>query len=130
MENDPPATSTVVNDELRRLVRTLANWIEPAPSIPAVYLFGSRVRGDHRPNSDVDIRVFFSEWGGVIDVRDMNWWQNQNATDFVELKRLLPGPLALHCDSSDNADTAILAGRKSPVFVCRRVVCVFTPPKR
>jgi Polymerase beta, Nucleotidyltransferase len=32
-----------------------------APSISAVYLFGSRVRGDHR-NSDVDVHPFFDEW--------------------------------------------------------------------
>jgi hypothetical protein len=34
----------------------------PAPGVPAVYLFDSRVRGDHRPNSDVDVRLFLHEW--------------------------------------------------------------------
>src|SRR5439155_4441739 len=43
--------------ELEALAETLAEWISPAPGIPAVYLFGSRVRGDHRPDSDVDVRL-------------------------------------------------------------------------
>jgi predicted nucleotidyltransferase len=42
-----------------------ADWIEPAPGAPAVYLFGSRVRGDHRPDSDVDVRRFLNEWKDV-----------------------------------------------------------------
>jgi predicted nucleotidyltransferase len=35
-------------DELRTLAEVFADWIEPVPDVPAVYLFGSRVRGDHR----------------------------------------------------------------------------------
>lgn len=118
-----------MNPDLAALACVLADWIEPAPNIPAVYLFGSRVRGDHRPDSDVDVRLFLNEWDKV-DARDMTWWQEQNKTDFAALKRRLPGRLSLHIERSDHADAAILAGRKNPVMVCRRVVCVFTPPKR
>jgi predicted nucleotidyltransferase len=52
-----------VNDEggrgvLKALAETLARWLEPAGGFVA-YVFGSRVRGDHRPDSDVDVRIFF-----------------------------------------------------------------------
>ncbi|WP_461335339.1 nucleotidyltransferase domain-containing protein [Bradyrhizobium embrapense] len=103
--------------------------MEPAPNVPAVYLFGSRVRGDHRPDSDVDVRLFTNEWRDVKQV-DMDWWAQENDTDFSRLKSRLPGPLAIHREQSDASDHAIIQGRKSPVLVVRRVVCVWTPPRK
>jgi hypothetical protein len=79
-----------MNTELSDLAEILADWIEPAPGVPAVYLFGSRVRGDHRPDSDVDVRLFLNEWRNLTTV-DMEWWGEQNETDFAVLKSLLPG---------------------------------------
>jgi Polymerase beta, Nucleotidyltransferase len=122
-------TEAIVTRELLDLVDILAGWIKPAPNIPAVYLFGSRVRGDHRPDSDVDIRLFTNEWSG-LDQRDMEWWQDQNKTEFAALKAKLPGPLSVHREQSDDADLAIWAGRKAPLLTDRRVVCVITPRKK
>ena len=118
-----------VNAELRALAEVLAGWIGPAPGVPAIYLFGSRVRGDHRPDSDVDVRVFLNEWRSLTRV-DMEWWGEQNDTDFAVLKSLLPGPLSLHREQmADAADPAIRSGRVNPVLIVDRVVCVWTPPK-
>jgi predicted nucleotidyltransferase len=50
-----------MNSELHALAEILAKWIEPVPGIPAIYLFGSRVRGDHRQDSDVDVRLYLNE---------------------------------------------------------------------
>ena len=116
------------DDELRALAETLADWIEPATGIPALYLFGSRVRGDHRADSDVDVRLFLDEWN-VSDAGTVRWWTEQNAEDFVEIKSRLPGPLAIHRESKDAADNDIRAGSKSPVLMVRRVICVWTPPR-
>lgn len=49
---------TPTDDELKALAQTLAEWVEPAPGIPAIYLFGSRVRGDYEPDADVDLRLY------------------------------------------------------------------------
>ena len=46
-----------VNDEVKQLARTLADWA--ADKSVTVFLFGSRVRDDHRPDSDVDVFVQF-----------------------------------------------------------------------
>jgi len=46
-----------VNDEVKQLARALADWA--ADKSVTVFLFGSRVRGDHRPDSDVDVFVQF-----------------------------------------------------------------------
>jgi hypothetical protein len=112
---------------LRALAEILADWIKPAPGIPAIYLFGSRVRGDHRPDSDVDMRMFLDEWGKNITRVDVEWWCEQNKTDFAVLKSRLPGPLSLHIEQTDAADPAIRSGRRNPVLIVDRVVCVWTP---
>src|SRR5467141_1036155 len=52
-----PQRSLPLNAESCALAEVLAGWIGPAPAVPAVYLFGSRVRGDRRPDSDVDVRL-------------------------------------------------------------------------
>jgi hypothetical protein len=119
----------LLRPDLFELVDILADWIAPAPNIPAIYLFGSRVRGDHRPDSDVDVRLFLNEWKS-IDVLDMEWWAKENETDFAALKQRLPGPLAIHRETSDEADTAIVEGRKAPLLSLRRVICVWTPTNK
>jgi hypothetical protein len=120
-------TLAPMSDELQALAEILADWIKPARGIPAVYLFGSRVRGDHRHDSDVDVRLFLDEWS-ACDVT-VQWWLAQNESDFAELKSQLPGPLEIHREDRDDADKHIHEGRKNPVLVLRRVVCVWTPPK-
>lgn len=47
-----PFAMEVVGELKRRLQRRFGN------RLAAVYLFGSRARGDHRPNSDADVAVF------------------------------------------------------------------------
>jgi predicted nucleotidyltransferase len=113
--------------DLQALASTFADWIEPVPDVPAVYLFGSRVRGDHRYDSDVDVRLYVERWD--VCSSTLRWWQVQNETDFAELKSRLPGPLSLHREKQDDADAHILAGTKDPILIVGRVVCVWTPPK-
>jgi len=115
-----------MNKELRALAEILADWIEPAAGIPAVYLFGRRVRGDHRPDSDVDVRLYLDEWSDLGEA-DLRWWQKQNETDFADLKPRLPGTLHIHREKQDDADPAIRQGIRNPILVVRRVVCVWTP---
>lgn len=114
--------------ELVSLARIVADWIDAAPGVPVAYIFGSRVRGDHRPDSDVDIRLFLHEWKGDIVTSD--WWDRQNSTDFAELKAKLPGRLSLHTDRDDAADAEIREGAKNPVHIDRKAVCVWTPPRK
>ena len=114
-----------MNQDLQALAEILAQWVDEVPGIPAIYLFGSRVRGDHRPDSDVDVRVYFSEWD-ACDVTTQ-WWGKQNLTEFAELKARLPGPLKIHAEKG--ADVDIRKGKLSPVLRVRKVICVLTPPK-
>jgi len=112
-------------EELQSLAETINEWVKDVPGIPEVYLFGSRVRGDHRPDSDVDLRLFIREWS-FNDRETAVWWSHQNETDFAELKAQLPGPLAIHRELTDAADAEILAEIASPVLRIGKVVCVRT----
>jgi predicted nucleotidyltransferase len=116
-----------IDRELRLLAEIIDRWVQPVPGVREVYLFGSRVRGDHRPNSDIDLRIFVEEL--TPDAQTMEWWTHQNVTDFAELKSQLPGPLAIHRDSPEIVDEQIRAERASPKLKIGKVVCVRTPPK-
>jgi hypothetical protein len=117
----------VVSNELRVLAQILADWIAPATGIQKLHLFGSRVRGDHRLDSDVDVRLFPRDcnWDNVTT----KWWTIQNADLFKTINSKLPGPLAMHRYDSDYADAAIQVGSEKPVLVVGRVICVRTPRK-
>ncbi|MHB2166070.1 nucleotidyltransferase domain-containing protein [Alsobacter sp. R-9] len=110
---------------LLELARILDDWIAPAPGVDGVYLFGSRVRGDHRPDSDVDIRLFVERWGG--DDATADWWERVNEIRYADLEARLPGPLHLIRDPDNVVDPLIAAGDE--VLRVGRCVCVRTPRK-
>src|ERR1700737_4985676 len=47
------------NSSLERLANIIAEWAESLP-IERVYIFGSQVRGDNKPSSDLDVAIEFS----------------------------------------------------------------------
>jgi predicted nucleotidyltransferase len=120
-----------MDNELRSLAEIVDRWVRPVPGVKEVYLIGSRVRGDHQPESDLDLRIFVEELG--TDAQTIEWWMQQNQTDFADLKsQLLPVPLAIHRDSPEKGDDcieAVRAQRTSPKLKIGKVVCVWTPPK-
>jgi hypothetical protein len=68
------------------MVATLADWAHPHITI---YLFGSRVRGDHRPDSDVDVVIVEDESSYELVV----WWTRENGNLFADIDAKLPGTL-------------------------------------
>lgn len=109
-------------DELIQLARILADWVSPAPSI-TIYLFGSRVRGDHRPDSDVDVLIDISR---ASTTEDATWWSNVNADEFRTIDTLLPGPLQI-LESHSSLRPAIISA--PVVHRDRQVVCVWRDAK-
>ena len=59
------------SDELRSLAASIADW---AHEDATVHLFGSRVRGDHKPDSDVDVVIVFSRPTDEL----VRWWTAVN----------------------------------------------------
>ena len=103
------------------LASILADWAADAPGVK-LYLFGSRVRGDHRANSDVDVSV---QWLAVGDA-DMAWWQTNNAELFATIDARLPGKLQI---LEENDPVTLKVRAALVVHQDRNVFCVLMPRK-
>lgn len=108
--------------ELIGLASILAEWSENTTA--TVYLFGSRVRGDHRDDSDVDIVIDFAGGNALTS----EWWERNQADHFACISTQLPGQL--HCQPlGDPMCRKVIAAAEEPVYTERNVVCVWFPPK-
>ena len=86
-----------VSAELDRLLNILMDWARPGASAE-FYLFGSRVSGNYRGDSDVDISVrFFTP----ADDLTTHWWGAQNDEDFKTINAKLPGPIHVQPNYTD-----------------------------
>jgi hypothetical protein len=110
-----------VTPQLSELARVLADWAAPAVGT-MVYMYGSRVRGDHRSDSDVDIFVDF--WNPTEP--DMQWWNENTDGDFASLKGRLNCRLEI-LEQRDPLAEQIRAARVT--HRDRNVRCVWLPPK-
>jgi predicted nucleotidyltransferase len=110
------------DSELKELARVIADWAASAPSA-TIYVYGSRVRGDHRSDSDVDIHVAMSSMPGREFVE---WWTAENAKDFAELRAKLPGRLEI-LDPRDPLGREL--EQSEIVYRNRNVVCVWRKRK-
>ena len=107
-------------NDLQRLAAILADW--SAETTSTIYLFGSRVRGDHRPDSDVDVVIRF----GAANEEDVRWWTELNEEKFASVNALLHGPLRILENNDPVADMVIAT---EPIYRDRNVLCVWLPPK-
>jgi predicted nucleotidyltransferase len=105
------------------LARIVADWAEPLP-LKAVYIFGSRARGDALEDSDIDVAIEFSDH---TTNEQALAWNHENDTDFRDLKAALGVTLSLHADSFDGAWPAIKAAAQKPVTRIGKVLVVATP---
>ena len=113
-----------VSPELDDLLSVLENWAAPATSAE-IFLFGSRVRGDHRLDSDVDISV---KWTCPADDQTSDWWTAQNTELFKSIDAMLPGRLHV----PEPSETEFHAKVQSSEIVHRRgnINCVWLKGKR
>ena len=111
------------SNDLLELLDTLSGWSSSADV--AVYLFGSRVRGDHRADSDVDLLIVPEPTDLTVD-----WHSMQEATHYSAIQELLPGPIALidpHDEENQGIVAVVAAG---PVVLAKgNVRCVWLAPK-
>ena len=111
--------------DITALAASIADWC-PHPSI-RIFLFGSRVRGDHHDGSDVDVAVEITDPG---DQAAVDWWFVQDGAEFrAQPPRDLPGPLCViraHDDSERWLWEKLIAAE--PLHRDRNVTCVILPP--
>jgi predicted nucleotidyltransferase len=111
--------------DLPALAEIIADWIDDAPGFKRIYLFGSRVRGDDRQDSDVDLRIFMREFEG--DQPSTDWWCEQVDSDFGDINRRLPGRLAIHRYEPEVFIDPHIWDTSKHVLTVRKVICVWTP---
>jgi len=104
--------------ELERLAATLADWLGDTSFV--IYLFGSRVRGDHRFDSDVDVVI---PAPNIPTDADMDWWLAQNNEEFATINSRLPGSLHILPNNDPVADL-VLQAAANPILKDRNVLCV------
>lgn len=122
-----------MRSDLRELADTINHWSQKYPFFECIYVFGSRVRGDHNEESDVDLSI-------DLDSSDENladWadWQCQTREGtklnpvFDALQEALQGK-RLHLigpDDSPHSDIRKVDARL--VYQTGKVKCILTPPK-
>jgi predicted nucleotidyltransferase len=111
------------SQEVRELAKIIADWSASAPDF-TFYFFGSRVRGDHRSDSDVDL---YCKTPPNPSHESTTWWTNQNCVEeFESLRKALSGLikwLEAHAPLLSQVKQGKVAHRD------RNVVCVWLPPK-
>ena len=115
--------------DLPTLTETVATWADQNPHVAQAYLFGSRVRGDHHPNSDLDVCALPPSGG--ISTECLQWWRLDPEVRFESL-RLALLPVQLHI--AWKPDDPTLEWMRSVAFDIdrivlrvRKVICVLTP---
>ena len=91
--------SAVTTGEIAQTVR---RWAAKEPLVRRVYLFGSRARGDNRPDSDIDLAVvcrmdprILAEVGGDYAQARMFFWDDYGPVWQAQIGRLFSLPVDL-----------------------------------
>jgi predicted nucleotidyltransferase len=102
---------------MQEIILTVTNWAsEKSPPIKVVYLFGSRVRKDFTPESDLDIAIKLQLPAGD-DEREF-WIRNVDAW-CQELEQRLPYKIDLHWLKDAEQTPEILRGvRQGCLYIC------------
>ena len=110
---------------LQSLANSVAQWADARPAIGKAYIFGSRVRGDARPDSDLDLAIEFVPNLTTEATAD---WTEQSLSGLADLKAAIGEiQLSLHVRLDDAAWPAIREAAQHPVLVVRKVVCCSAP---
>ncbi len=93
----------------RKILRTIQNYLDTVRQadirVSRAILFGSHVRGDAHPNSDIDILVIAPEFDEPYDKRRVDLlWELRARSD----SRIEPIPVVLHRSSPGRSGTMIL----------------------
>jgi uncharacterized protein len=82
-------------------------WASQKPLVMRVFIFGSRARGDHRPDSDLDVAVELDprEFQGVDDSGGVATWMFESEGWKEELQALVPHKVQLELSLGEQTPT-------------------------
>ena len=104
--------------KISSLIEVVAAWAADKPLVDRVYLFGSRVRGDTRPDSAIAIAVELDleELAGRDDTGGVDTWTSESPDWIDELQVLIPIKVDLQCYLGDETPVIKEALRRSHVL--------------
>jgi predicted nucleotidyltransferase len=78
--------------EMSQIAKAISTWAEGKPLVKHVYIFGSRVRGDHRHDSDIDVAVELDPdaFRGIDDSNGLATWMFETKGWKDELEQFIP----------------------------------------
>jgi predicted nucleotidyltransferase len=110
------------SEEVKELARKIADVLAPGHEM-TMYVYGSRIRGDNRRDSDVDMHFVLPK---LPTSEFVSWWTDFNASDFAALRAVLPGRLEF-LERNDPLFKDIENGEV--VHRDRNVACIWRKPK-
>ena len=100
---------------IETLSEMVALWAESEPVVKTAYLFGSRVRGDNRCDSDLDVAIELTP--GLCDSGPLATWITEAARlrSSISLRIPLAVDLQLYCGAIDTPiiHTGLAAGSRT-----------------
>jgi predicted nucleotidyltransferase len=93
--------------DIEEIVKLLAGWARRHSLVKRVYIFGSRVRGDNRSDSDIDIAIELDpeEFQGSDESNGLATWMFEKAAWKEELQELIPHKVQLERYHEDQTPT-------------------------
>jgi predicted nucleotidyltransferase len=93
--------------QLPQVASLVSTWARGEPLVKRVYLFGSRVRGDHGLNSDLDIAVELDPvvFQGTDESGGLATWMFETKGWKEELEKLIPLKIQLERYHPDQTPT-------------------------
>ena len=87
------------NLDLPKLEKIITDWAKGKDLIQSIYLYGSRIRGNYRPDSDLDIAIeIIPDYGSDI----LSTWMEFSDIWKMELQELLPYKVHLQLLDDDS----------------------------
>ena len=119
-----------MNDTLR-IRSAIAEWAEDKPLVNRAWIFGSRVRGDHRDDSDIDVAVELDMHAirGIDGSGGFATWSFESKTWTPELEAILglavdlqyyrTGETKIIQSALDRSSVLAYEKQSSPISICQ-----------
>lgn len=109
---------------LREIERVLVEWATLIPEIEAVYLFGSRIKGTHDKDSDIDIAIEFDQQAisGVDDSHGLATWFLNKEKWHSDLQSKILGKVHIEWYHAEKTRTVFAGLNEASKVVYRKTI--------